>query len=186
MSDEYRKILIELYKENQNFLNKAIFSVSVLAIPLLFKSLSETAFSSCTKYIFTSSLVGFFIVIVLQILSLKSARDGCDEGLLQDEHNKSNKLFDRARTLDKWREFFFILSLFLIVLAFIFNILNMENNMTNDTNKSDKTQIIEAFTPPKSIEKKSFVPPKTIVSDNNSGGKNQTSEDGSSSNQEKE
>lgn len=162
--EEYRTLLVELYKENQSFLNKAIFAVSTLAIPFLFKVLSEQiTLDLSTRILLLISLFGFFIVVCLQVASLKSARDGCDKSMEECEcaRRDGERLFNRARLLDIFREYFFGISLFLILIALILNILNGENSMSKKT-------LNNSLTPPKSIVREnlqeSFVPPKASVS----------------------
>lgn len=82
---EYNQLMMELYKENQGFLNKAIFGISTLAIPFLFDALKDDKIGFIPGLILGGSLIGFFAVISLQILSLKKARDGCDKSLERQE-----------------------------------------------------------------------------------------------------
>lgn len=169
MNKDYKKLLEELYKENQSFLNKAIFGVSTLAVPFLFQVLQDDKVFFWPKILLWLSLLGFFSVIILQTFSLKSARDGCDKSL-ENNHadaKTGERLFLRARLLDKWREGIFIFSLFLIVGAMIFNILQKELIMTQG--KDGKGQVMigqDSFTPPKAMVRQSFVPPQASVSQN--------------------
>lgn len=164
MDESYKKILVELYKENQAFLNKAIFGVATLAMPLLFQVLHDEKVLFGPKVLLWLSLFGFFLVITFQIFSLKAARDGCDKSL---EGNAADtecgeKLFNRARRLDKWRERFFVLSFFLIVLAMVFNILPKEINMTQGQGSKGRVMIgQDSFTPPKAMvtQNKPATPP---------------------------
>lgn len=158
MNDEYKKLLVELYKDNQAFLNKAIFSIATLAIPLLFQVLQEEKALFCLKVLLWLSLLEFFAVITLQILSLKAARDGCDKSLegTSTETEVGERLFNKARTLDKWRDGVFVLSFLLIVVAMVFNILPKEINMTQG--QGGKGQVM--------IGQDSFTPPKAMVTQN--------------------
>ena len=123
---EYQKLLIDLYKENQSFLNKAIFSVSILAIPFLFEVLSKKSDYLPASILLGISLFGFCGVIVLQISSLKIARDGCEKSLedKQESQKDGEKLFDKARKRDIWKEWFFAFSLILTASALIIKTLN--------------------------------------------------------------
>jgi|APGre2960657505_1045072.scaffolds.fasta_scaffold181530_1 hypothetical protein len=110
---EYQTLLQDLYKENQNFLNKAIFGVSSLAIPFLFEVLSQKKDFINSSILLGISLIGFCLVIFMQISSLKNARDGCDKSIKIESREDGNKLFELARKKDIWRERIFIFSLFL-------------------------------------------------------------------------
>lgn len=166
--DEYRALLIDLYKENQSFLNKAIFTISSLAIPILMKGSAEYDVTIFCKSFLTLSLIGFFTVIVLQIYSLKYARDGCDHSLSEENKNEGFKLFKKARYLDIWRERAFLISFLFLAIALIFNIFTMEKKMTNKSKYLiEQTRSIQnSFVPPNSIiQQKSFVPPEAIVTE---------------------
>jgi|GEM_PF-6441827 len=173
---KYNELMLELYKENQSFLNKAIFGVSTLAIPFLFNALNEDNHSLLVSIILCLSLSGFFTVIMFQIKSLKAARNGCDESMQQNDSAVENGevLFNKARLLDIWRERFFIGSLGLIVMALFTGVIEKEISMSNNSKtikmveRSNEKSIQNSFTPPKASvsEQKSFVPPKASVSEN--------------------
>ena len=127
-AEEYRKLLMELYRENQSFLNKAIFSVSTLAIPFLFNILSQESKKLChlALLFLIVALIGFCGTIVCQIYSLKIARDGCDKSLEENQESKKcgEQLFDKARNIDICREIIFVISLACIVIALVIKTLN--------------------------------------------------------------
>ncbi len=164
---EYNQLMMELYKENQGFLNKAIFGISTLAIPFLFEALKTNDVGFIPELILGGSLIGFFGVIAFQIVSLKKARDGCDKSL---EHNETavedgERLFNQARLYDIWRERIFILSLLLIVIALFTSIIQKEVAMAGNDNGKE---LQNSFTPPKATSQgqRSFVPPQASVSQN--------------------
>jgi len=150
VKDEYRKLLIELYKENQSFLNKAVFAISSIAIPYLFQAVpkAQDAFSvSCLGF----SLIGFFAVISLQIWSLKCARNGCDNSLSYKESDKKKgqKLFFKAKKIDAWRDGLFLLALFSILVSLITpakESMKMTDKLQNRIYTGDI--INNSFTPP--------------------------------------
>ena len=112
---EYRKLVIELYKENQKFLNNLILGISILAFPFLYNVLSNGELAKTTQWLLSIALFGFCFVILLQIIALKSAKQGCDKSLSKNEETKKQaiKLFERARELDKYRDCFFLASVIL-------------------------------------------------------------------------
>lgn len=175
--ENYKALLLELYRQNQDFLNKAILAISSLAIPFLFTGAANPDISFYSKIIFTTSLLGFFVVVFLQILSLKNARDGCDNALSSDQNirEKSHKQFKNARTLDIGRERVFLLSLFLLIPAFLINIITLEKKMSDSnittTGTIEKIETthekdgIASYTPPETFEK-SYTPPTSMIPKN--------------------
>lgn len=149
MNKEYKDLLLDLYKENQSFLNKLILGVSSLAIPLLYKSALEIS-DTYTALFLSFSLFAFLIVIILQIWSLLCARDGCDDSMSNDQEKQKNGtvLLNKAKSIDTWRNAFFILALSLIIISLIINIFNKETNAMSDK-KNPPEIIINSFTPPK-------------------------------------
>ena len=123
---ENQDLLKELYNKNQEWLNKAIFSVSTLAIPFLFEVLSKEKGLKPSFFLLFICLTGFVSVILLQLSSLRNARDGCDKLLSKDQREKKlgNKMCDLARKKDICRECIFAFSLILSVLALFINNLN--------------------------------------------------------------
>lgn len=163
----YNELMMELYKENQNFLNKAIFGISTLAIPFLFNTLSANEQSFTVSVLLVISLILFLGVIFFQILSLKSARDGCDKSLEITESSVEDGevLFNKARALDVWREWLFIGGICVIIISMCVGIIEKEIKMSKNNGK----EIQNSFTPPKASineQQRSFVPPKASVSQN--------------------
>lgn len=165
--EEYNELMMELYKENQSFLNKAIFGISTLAIPFLFNALSPNDHSFIVSLLLAFSLVLFLGVILFQILSLKSARDGCDKSMETEVTSVEDgeTLFNKARTLDIWREWLFIGGICVITISMFTGIIEKEMKMSGNNNGKEMQN---SFTPPqaKVTEQKSFVPPKATVSQN--------------------
>lgn len=122
---EYRKLVIELYKENQKFLNNLILGISILAFPFLYNILSNGELAKTTQWLLSIALFGFCFVILLQIIALKSAKQGCDDSLSEDKETKkqATKRFKRARELDKYRDRCFLFSVILTTTG-ILNIFN--------------------------------------------------------------
>lgn len=183
---EYNQLMMELYKENQSFLNKAIFGISTLAIPFLFEALKTNNVSFIPELFLGASLLGFFAVISFQILSLKTARDGCDKSLENKETavEDGECLFNKARFYDIWRERIFIFSLALIVIGLFISIIQKEVTMAGNNNGKE---LQNSFTPPKAVsqEQRSFVPPQASVSQNKPAATPaaQPASDGASNNQ---
>ena len=113
--EEYRKISIELYKDNQKFLNNLILGISSLAFPFLFNALSNDKLAVTSQSFLSVALWGFCFVIALQIISVTTAREGCDNALSKDEDKKeiASSLFKKAKNFDKYRNLCFAFSTFL-------------------------------------------------------------------------
>jgi Na+/melibiose symporter-like transporter len=117
--EEYRNLVLELYKENQKFLNNLILGISSLAFPFLYNVLSNEKLEKTTQFLLIIALFGFCIVILFQIIAIKNAREGCDNSLSEDDEKKkrTTKLFEKAKKFDKYRDYCFLLSMFLTAIA---------------------------------------------------------------------
>ena len=160
--EKYKELLMELYKENQSFLNKAIFGFSTLAIPFLFNALI-TYKQEVFVTIFTAISIGsFLIVIILQVFSLKYARKGCDKSM--DSNDDGEPLFKTARKIDVARELFFILGIIAIIIILVyFSIatIQKENEMSKYKDDTVQPLLAESYTPPKSIKPTNNKPNKS-------------------------
>lgn len=107
-------------------MNKAILGVSTLAIPFLFEVLSKKSDDFHSSCLLIISLFGFCGVILLQVSSLRNARDGCDKSLEKELNftQEGEKLFNKARIQDKWRERLFAFSLILTASTLVIKTLN--------------------------------------------------------------
>lgn len=124
-NEQYKELLLELYKENQAFLNKLILSLSTVAIPLLFKGVLEET-SKCISYVFIIALALFIGVILIQLFGLRVAREGCDKSLSSESEDVTEglKLFKKAKKCDTIRDFMFSVALVSVGIAFIVKALN--------------------------------------------------------------
>jgi hypothetical protein len=120
--EKYNRLMMELYKANQIFLDKVILNVSMLALPFIFNAL----LSNGAKAIFFSvslgiSSVGFLFAIILHILSSKTVRDGCDKSMEQTDEaiEEGARLFNRAKRCDSWRDNIFLFSFVIMVAAIV-------------------------------------------------------------------
>jgi fucose permease len=164
-SINYEGLLLELYKENQTFLNKLIISISTVAIPLIFKAIDGENIK-IVSWFFIAGLVFFIGVIFTQIYGLKTAQKGCDKSLSSDvdEQRAGSKLFEKARFFDNIRDVSFMIALILIACAITIKVLSKEDVMTAKDKNTDNqsTQMRESFVPPENMQSRSFTPPKSI------------------------
>lgn len=123
--EEYRNLLIELYKENVKFLNKLILGISSLAFPFLFDVLSIDNLKLTSKIYLIIALFGFCFVIALQIISITTARDGCDNALSKDKvkQTDANTQFEKAKKFDECQIYFFVFSTFLTAVGITSNLM---------------------------------------------------------------
>jgi len=122
---KYKKLILDLYGENQKFLTYFISIISVLGFPFLYNILSAEELTKITKMLIVISLCGFGNVIFLQVIATKNAINACDDALSQDldKNKKSVKLFEKVRKLNKYRDWNFLVSFHLTVILII-NIFN--------------------------------------------------------------
>ncbi len=117
MTKKNNELMLDFYKENQNFLNKVILSVSSLAIPLLFTALSGGSFSGCAALFLILSFFGFILAILLEVISLNIARTGCDKSMSEETEGEGWRLFVWVRRLDVWRDLIFVLSFVFVAVS---------------------------------------------------------------------
>ena len=113
--------LNDLHQKNQEFLDKAIFSVSIIAIGFLFNAINDTdkeRFSCYTEF-FSVLLLFFSIVIILHVISYKITTVACNNLTKKDDGDKikqGKKQLKYAGIIDSVRDYLFILSIFLIAM----------------------------------------------------------------------
>ncbi len=130
---EYRELLIELYKENQKFLSNLILGISSLAFPFLFDVLSTDKLTKISQFFLSIALYGFCFVIVLQIISVTTAREGCDNALSKDKGivENANSLFKKAKKFDEYRNLFFVFSFFSTAVGLTLSFNRIINSLIN-------------------------------------------------------
>ncbi len=118
---KYKKLVLELYRENQKFLTYFINIISVLAFPFLYNILSAEDLTKITKVLIVISLCGFGNVIFLQVIATTNAINAYDDALSQDldKNKKSVKLFEKVKKLNKYRDWNFLVSVHLTVILII-------------------------------------------------------------------
>lgn len=109
---EYNELLIKYYSENNSFIEKAIFTVSAGALTFLIGLNKELHFNGC--YILT--LVGFITTMILQLISARISKEGCDKGLDEKCPEKGNKWFKCSEIIN---DVFFISFILSIIMATI-------------------------------------------------------------------
>lgn len=119
---EYRKLMTKLYTENEKLLNNFIFGISILAFPFLYNILSSGKAIETTQHLLSMALCGFCLVILLQIIALKSAVNGCHNAL-NEESEQAIKLFEKASKFSWFRDCFFLVSVVFTTMG-ILNIFN--------------------------------------------------------------
>lgn len=164
-SEEYKNFLIELYKGNQEFIDKAIFTFASVAIPMLI-TFSEklNLFYSKTFYLFFISLISFILVVALQIIASLFAKQGCDLNLgNEEEKNKANTYFDIADKIDSTVIIMFILAI-IITFGTVFTDIShkREEHMNNKLPKQGEI-LHNSLKPPKAIRQDTPANPQKPV-----------------------
>lgn len=121
--NSYEKLLIELYKENQSFIDKGLFAVSSMAIPLLLNFSQQLTHKTGGIVFLISSLSSFILTIILQLIGCMVARKGCE--LLTDIDLKKKlgkKYCNIAKKIDYFCILTFILALISVFITTIFTI----------------------------------------------------------------
>ena len=118
---EYR-ILLELHKKNQTFLNSLIigFISGVLTVPFLYNVLSAEL-AKANQCLLDIAFSSFCFGILLQIISIKLAIKGYDNSLSnnKDINKKGRKLFEIATRLSKCKYLCFWVSVVLTSIAIV-------------------------------------------------------------------
>ncbi len=111
MDKDTKQLYLDLYKENQTFLNKSLFTLSCAALPLILK-LGEKA-DGMDRLIVNISLFLFFVIICLHLYTHYIAKEGCDLALSEedDKIEKATKHFDRVKAVENWKYGLFIVAL---------------------------------------------------------------------------
>lgn len=121
-TEEYKKLLLELYKGNQGFIDKAIFTFASAAIPLLISFTDKIdLFYNQTYWLYFTSLALFVSVLFLQLIACIIAKQGCNCDLSYDnkEKEKASKLFDIADKIDYIIVFAFLLAIIMTFLTLL-------------------------------------------------------------------
>lgn len=119
MTEKDKSLYLELYNENQNFLIKAMFTISLAALPFILYASKDL---SGIERIFTDlSFLSFSIILCFQLYTHYIAREGCDLALSEKDEDaeKAWGLFDKVRVIEKIEYWLFGISLGLLFLAYV-------------------------------------------------------------------
>lgn len=123
---EYSELLIKYYTDNNSFIEKAIFTVSAGATTFLL-GYSDKIHHTTLYHI---AIWGFVTTLLLQLISARISKEGCDRGL--DEKHPEN-----GSVWFKWSEI--INNIFLI--TFILSVILAGISILNNHNQNIQIQI---------------------------------------------
>ncbi len=163
INDETKSELRQLYKENTVFLEKAIFAASSIFIPLLFNVLvSDRLPKEAAEYI-TYSLCGFSAVLILQTISFRLGKEGCD--IYERNIDRGEVYFTIVNILDWIKDAVVILSLVSVIFAAHTAYSTPQKNEATMSDDKKVLSFTDSFTLPKSqrdeIKKANAQPQKT-------------------------
>lgn len=140
MSEEsknrHEDLLIELYKENQKFIDKAIFTVSSASVPLL-ANFYEKVDGFWSGFFLLLSLLLFIATIVTHLAAFIYAKRSCDLFLSSntEKKNKAETKRKKSEKLDK-----IVLWIFVFALISVFSMLttNLIIKMTKNNQNNQR------------------------------------------------
>jgi hypothetical protein len=129
--EDYKRLCMDYYILNQKALDNSIITISVLAFPFIFYILNLNIAMADFFYILSKiSLVGFSIVIIMKIYSLKIAIKGCDRSMGKSsmdrtykDSDEADRPFNLANCFNIWVEIIFFASIFAILFVIICGVL---------------------------------------------------------------
>ncbi len=153
--NEHEALLIELYKENQKFIDKAIFTVSSASVPLL-ANFYEKVEGIWSAFFLLLSLLLFIATIVTHLAAFIYAKRSCDLFLSSNTEKKNKAETKRKKSvkLDK-----IVLWIFVCALISVFSMLTI-NSITKMTKNNQNNQKIfdNAMNVPQSLSQEMRAP----------------------------
>lgn len=123
---EYNDLLLKLYSENNAFIEKAVFTVSVGAIMFLLGYIDKISESMMLAY--AVGIFLFLVTLIIQLITAYISREACDGALGGNED--ANMSFDKSRRLSNGFSLLFCIAIIYIssIIAINANNLVKENN----------------------------------------------------------
>lgn len=168
--NKHEALLIELYKENQKFIDKAIFTVSSASVPLLANFYDKVGDVWSGVFLLLSLLL-FIATIITHLAAFIYAKRSCDL-FLSDSSEKKNKAERKRKKSEKLDKI--VLWIFVFALISVFSMLtaNLITKMTKN-NQNNQKIFDNAMNVPQSLSQKMRAPeikafnvPSSIATEN--------------------
>ncbi len=153
--NKHEELLIELYKENQKFIDKAILTVSSASVPLL-ANFYDKVDGVWSGVFLLLSLLLFIATIITHLAAFIYAKRSCDL-FLSDSHEKKNKAEKKRKKSEKLDKI--VLQIFVCALISVFLMLttNLITKMTKN-NQNNQKIFDNAINVPQSLSQEMRVP----------------------------
>lgn len=134
--NKHEELLIELYKENQKFIDKAIFTIASASVPLL-ANFCDKIDGYLSGFFLLVSLLLFIATILTHLVAFVFARRSCDLFLSMDK-TKLNKADNKRRKSEKLDRV--VLWIFVFALISVFSMLttNLITKMTKNNQNNQR------------------------------------------------
>ncbi len=119
---ERRELLLQAYRDNAAFINKAIFTISVGAIIFFSKTYQSSNDDIYIIPLASIPLSFFLVTLALHILGLRSAKAACNDALSSDEQIRDRgwkTIKTGIKRLDNLRDILFLVSMLFGIIVII-------------------------------------------------------------------
>lgn len=134
--NKHEALLIELYKENQKFIDKAIFTVSSASVPLL-ANFYDKVDSVLSAVLLLLSLLLFIATIITHLAAFIYAKRSCDL-FLSNRDDKKTKADQKRKRSEKLDKISFGIFVFALISVFSMLTTNLITKMTKNNQNNQK------------------------------------------------
>lgn len=134
---EYKELLLKYYTKNNSNIEKWIFISSTGAITLLL-GFSDKITNLFIYFLYGLSIILFILTIILQLISARISKEGCDLGLDESKTEESQDCFTKSENINT---VFFWTFIFAVIFSVITVFVN--NYPTNKIEEKTKNINIE-------------------------------------------
>ncbi len=138
---EYNELLVKYYTENNSFIEKGIFTVSAGAITVLLGYSDKIQFS----ILYNFAIWGFVLTLLLQLISARISKEGCDKGLDKEHPENGNVWFKWSEIINNVFLITFIFSVVFAGIAILNNNIQDSQKQTNNSDKFEQTIKVKDF-----------------------------------------
>ncbi len=133
---EYSELLIKYYTDNNSFIEKAVFTVSAGATTFLLGYSDKINHTT----LYHIAIWGFVTTLILQLISARISKEGCDRGLDKEHPENGNIWFKCSEIINNIFLITFILSIILAGISILSNHnQNIQTQIKDNTVKFEQT-----------------------------------------------